>query len=84
MIKVDPRILTKSFTFVLDHLEGEAVDDITPANCILTSDLWSQNNGRLILKGEKVQNMLTSRLISENLIRTEICFDVYCYGKPAV
>ena len=28
MIKVDPRILTKSFTFVLDHLAEEAVDDI--------------------------------------------------------
>ena len=43
-----------------------------------------KNTGRLILKGEKVQNMLTPRLISENLIRTEICFDVYCYEKPAV
>ena len=53
---------------------------------IVSSDLTCghKNTGRLILKGEKVQNMLTSRLISENLIRTEICFDVYCYGKPAV
>ena len=44
MIKAVPRILTKSFTFVLDHVEGEAVDDITPANCLLTSDLWSQKH----------------------------------------
>ena len=40
-----------------------------------------KNTGRLILKGEKVQNMLTPRLISENLIRPKFVLMFIAMGN---